>query len=799
MTMRAVLVGLFGALLLAYLTPWNDWGVRNTMLFGSYLPPVLVVGLLVFAGWINPRLGRLRFERAEIATVLALLLAVGGIASVGLMRHFPAIAVEPVITLTDPAQRARWSRLAEPGELAALEAARRELAVRAITHHDRDGDGRLDASERHGLGLVLGSDTDPLTADDLVQRLLPPLDRLVPPVPDNWTLAEDLADPPQRGSLTWTHRIDDHRLGTGPMNGNQPGTVFTLSGTDGAALALHLADGHRAMQLLAAGHAVADPGSHPQAAALLSTRVGEPVTCFGQEWRLTAISPATAPWSRWWHSLLAWSPTILAMIAGALALAAIVRRQWFVHERLPVPIAGVLHALSDPLTGSEERPPLLRVRGFWLGMSITALVLATRVLDSYGLFSFPFPLELNLFNQVQGVSSVIDAMPNRYDLLTPRLYPTVVALAFLMTLEVSGSLWGAFIIVNVLAGFAAVQGLPIHGSDLDRGTVGAAGVLCLLVVWTGRQWYGRVLLAAVGRNSSPEARAAAPWIWVLLAAVATLAGTLVAAGATIGASVAVALIAFGGMLALARVVAETGTPYVSFGNDGRLGGIILGVVGPVVGPAALMPLLLVGYVIGQGDRERLLPHVLHGLALHDRSGGPDRSNRLLLMIGITCIGAAVLAFMAMITLARFRGGDNADPWPSNMWRWFAIQGAAVLDDPSAAAERASRTWIAYLVGALAVAAVGLARLRWTSWPLHPIGLIVIGGWVTKMCWASYLIGWLVKLAVTRYGGQALYVRLFPVAVGIMAGEALVIVTCTGIGIIRAIGGWDPIAITLLPS
>jgi hypothetical protein len=90
-------------------------------------------------------------------------------------------------------------------------------------------------------------------------------------------------------------------------------------------------------------------------------------------------------------------------------------------------------------------------------------------------------------------------------------------------------------------------------------------------------------------------------------------------------------------------------------------------------------------------------------------------------------------------------------------------------------------------------------MRWSRFPLHPIGLLVIAGWVTKMCWASYLAGWLAKLMVMRYGGQSLYKKLFPAVIGIMVGEATMIVMCMLISLIRAMLGYDSVPLVFLPS
>ena len=97
------------------------------------------------------------------------------------------------------------------------------------------------------------------------------------------------------------------------------------------------------------------------------------------------------------------------------------------------------------------------------------------------------------------------------------------------------------------------------------------------------------------------------------------------------------------------------------------------------------------------------------------------------------------------------------------------------------------------------AALSLARVRWTRFPLHPIGLIVIGGWVTKMNWAAFAVGWALKIMVLRYGGQQLYKRLYPVVIGCIVGEALVVILSMVFGLVRAYLGLGAIDLKILPS
>ena len=62
------------------------------------------------------------------------------------------------------------------------------------------------------------------------------------------------------------------------------------------------------------------------------------------------------------------------------------------------------------------------------------------------------------------------------------------------------------------------------------------------------------------------------------------------------------------------------------------------------------------------------------------------------------------------------------------------------------------------------------RLVW--FPLHPIGFIAANSWGMQINWVSFLVGWLIKVLVTRYGGLRVYNRLLPLFLGLIVGDAL---------------------------
>ncbi|MFQ5874023.1 MAG: DUF6784 domain-containing protein, partial [Dehalococcoidia bacterium] len=53
------------------------------------------------------------------------------------------------------------------------------------------------------------------------------------------------------------------------------------------------------------------------------------------------------------------------------------------------------------------------------------------------------------------------------------------------------------------------------------------------------------------------------------------------------------------------------------------------------------------------------------------------------------------------------------------------------------------------------------RYTFIWWPLHPVGYIMHLSWATKCLWFSFLIGWLFKLLILKFGGVGAYRRFRP--------------------------------------
>jgi hypothetical protein len=81
-------------------------------------------------------------------------------------------------------------------------------------------------------------------------------------------------------------------------------------------------------------------------------------------------------------------------------------------------------------------------------------------------------------------------------------------------------------------------------------------------------------------------------------------------------------------------------------------------------------------------------------------------------------------------------------------------------------------WGHVAVGAVMVGALMVGRVLFVSWPLHPLGLLLMTAGPMQAFWFSIFIGWGVKSLLLKYGGAGAYRRARAFFIGLIVGEML---------------------------
>jgi len=524
------------------------------------------------------------------------------------------------------------------------------------------------------------------------------------------------------------------------------------------------------------------------------------------------------PWHGWTRTLGFWLPVVFTLAIACIALAVVVHRQWSDHEHIPYPIAGFAHAL---LPGpSRAWGPTLRSGLFWLGLLVP---LAIHV-NNWGAAWFPrYLLRVPLVFDFTSLGEVFPRLVRGggWILLRPRLVLTVVGFAFFLATDVSLSLGVAPFAYCTIVGALAGVGVAVYGAHLSQGTVGYlhAGAFLsafLVLVYRGRHYYWSVVRRSVFLSGREEVRPAEAWGGrVFLVACVVLVWQLSTTGldwqlAFLYVCVAVAL-----LVVVSRVVAETGVFYIypTFFPCALLGGL-LGF--QALGSQAMLLMLIITSVLVVNPSEALMPFAVHANKLISLNG-MKIGRAALLAAAVLAVGVAV-ALPATLYWQYDRGGlTTGHGWIIHTVPRLAFNEAVRVKyqlEAQGTLERAEALsgWerfahispsgphlAAFGITFALVVLFSAARSRFARWPLHPVLFLVLGTWQSRILAPSFLLGWVVKSAVTRYGGHRAYQRLKALMIGLIAGEMLAGVLFIIFGAIYyLVTGEPPIVYNVLP-
>jgi hypothetical protein len=169
-----------------------------------------------------------------------------------------------------------------------------------------------------------------------------------------------------------------------------------------------------------------------------------------------------------------------------------------------------------------------------------------------------------------------------------------------------------------------------------------------------------------------------------------------------------------------------------------------------------------------------MPHQLEGFKMSERLGLSTRQfNRRLIIVLTLATFVSVLSTFWVILHSFYQHGSS-----SGFYTWWGSGGFG----------RETfwwlESWLSYptapdlsALGFLGVGFFGsllmmMFRFRFLWWPFHPLGYAISSSWGIHV-WSSFLMSWMIKWVVLRYGGLRAYRRAVPFFLGIILGEYLV--------------------------
>ena len=492
------------------------------------------------------------------------------------------------------------------------------------------------------------------------------------------------------------------------------------------------------------------------------------------------LGHASVPWSEWLLPLAAWSSYLCAIFLANACLLSLVQRQWITHERLTFPLAHIPLGLVEP-TGNGRVGRLPRSRVFWLGAGI-AFLLAFASSLSQRLPALPaFPLNVTVANMPQvGPLAAI----GRLDVT---LSPWVVGLAYLVSKELSFSVWFLWLVRIGLAVIAIAAGsAPGEAQDWWRmefpapynQATGAVLGLSAWALWGSRKHLAHAFSITFRGNRDPsESQEPLSYGWAFLgfaACFAWLVWFFRLAGCRPWFALAFPAYIVGAYLAYARLQAEAAFDSLFWWFCDV---ILMPIGGKRLLPNEFISLYTanwVGAVAPSTMPSASSINALTSFKIADSAGMDVRPLTRLLFGGFfVALAAGIFVTLTGTYRYGFLGmqGGTSDNMVAGVIRQYGhdiyngiMQNYDIEPSPSGTFYTG--------VGAVVCVLLGMLRLRLPWWPLHPVGYVLSNSLPVEYGLVPFFIAWLAKVLVTRYGGLRLYRATLPLAIGVIIGDVL---------------------------
>jgi hypothetical protein len=498
------------------------------------------------------------------------------------------------------------------------------------------------------------------------------------------------------------------------------------------------------------------------------------------------------PWKAWVPPLKIWLPVFFVMMLGLIGLSLVLHRQWTTHEHLVYPIAEFVQLLTGRGEG-RALPAVPRDRLFWYGMAPVLVIHLVDGLRAWHPTFIEIPHRIDI-NPLRELFPTVAQAWGSWGLFAATIHFTVVAFAYFLPSDITLSLGLCNLIRSLFSAALITYGVSTAYTWMGDGEMqglmfGAFVAVFVMILYNGRAYFGRTLLAAFGRRSPDSpVEPSAVWGFRIFLAASALSVALMTRMGLAWPYAALTLLLFVLLFtAMSRIVAETGLFFVQ--PSWQPVAVLLGLFGAsAIGPGMLAVGILLCLVITIDPREAMMPFIVNALRIGENAGVPR--GRLSAAMTVTLAAGLLAGVVAVLWLQYDRGVGLTDAWATGA---VPTMGFNLLDEKiqkmsadgvfeqAAAASwtqglrlfEPNRRFVGFMVTGFALfAACAFLRLRFSKWPLHPVLFAVWFSYPMCCLSTSFFIGWLVKSLVVKFGGAQAYQRGKPFMVGAITGDLL---------------------------
>ncbi|HNT35139.1 MAG TPA: hypothetical protein PKH07_09095, partial [bacterium] len=484
------------------------------------------------------------------------------------------------------------------------------------------------------------------------------------------------------------------------------------------------------------------------------------------------LSPGDSiPWGAWVVPVLVWGVFFICCFLLMIGLALILFPQWRNNERLSFPLLAVHQSLiEDPKEGSFFSA-LFKERSFWLAAVLVFIIhqfAGWQLQNPEGVPAFPVSWTLRrLF---------LDG-PLRYlpaHIHTNRLYFVFLGIAYFMPSRIGFSIW----FFAVAYGFYVVAGNtlfpPYYSMTINDHRFGAMLALSLWVVWLGRAHWAEIIQCMIRKPLDAEGRRNRQAGMMFLTGCVGMFLWLVWVGVQPAWALVFIVLGFMISLTITRLVAETGMPFIRIDMAHQMSFLRLFPNSWLTGTSLLFSYFIV-MVFAIGSRVSCTTMAAHAIGLHERESPSVQSRLCWLLVGVLAIGLIIGWGASLTANYHYSASINGEERPVCVYA-YGIVGKIVTALQDFSQGRFTpppyRQILHIGFGFAAVALLQWASLVMPTWPIHPIGFVMINTYYMNEAWASVFLGWLIKILILKYAGARAYRAARPFFLGLIVGELI---------------------------
>ena len=485
-----------------------------------------------------------------------------------------------------------------------------------------------------------------------------------------------------------------------------------------------------------------------------------------------AADDEQVPWRAWLLPLGSWTLFFLAAFLAMLCLMTLFRRQWVERERLTFPIVHLVMELSGG-GPAETAISFFKNPLMWTGFGLAAIY--------------------NVMNILNAWNPAVPALGRSYDLgglFTERPWsairplsiawrPENLGLGYLVSTEITLSVWVFYLLMRVSNVFATAVGYEVSGFPFDREiSFGAYLALGIFLIWVAREHLSKVVRHAftggppMEDRDEPLSYRVAVWGGIISFAAMMIFATSAGMAAWTAAIYFFLFVLFA--LVYARARAEAGAAMVwlfPFYQNKRMMINILGSKPYVSGSNwGNLTILSVMMYLSRGYFQSMMAYQIEATKIADEARIRQRAMAWWLVVALVVglCGAYVIHLQAYYKHGAniLEGGTTQGGYRTRLavQEFEELSGFMRAHKPPDGARSAAAA-----TGLIATGVLVVLRSLFLRFPLHPLGLAMVTAYGHPL-WGPFFLVWVVKSVVLRLGGMGLYRRLIPFFLGIVVGH-----------------------------